>query len=161
MENLYILAAMGVMLVLVIVALCISISNSSKLNSLINYSDDGDLVDDVEKYFQKVRELEKSISEKTDSALISRIEELEAKSLKGYSKTGMVNFDAFDDVKGSLSFALTLLNENNDGFILTSLYGHNSCNTYIRVIVNGATATKLLDEEIESLNIAKTGVTNY
>lgn len=158
MENLYILAAMGVMLVLVIVALCISISNSSKLNSLINYSDDGDLVDDVEKYFQKVRELEKSISEKTDSALISRIEELEAKSLKGYSKTGMVNFDAFDDVKGSLSFALTLLNENNDGFILTSLYGHNSCNTYIRVIVNGATATKLLDEEIESLNIAKTGV---
>ena len=107
MENLYILAAMGVMLVLVIVALCISISNSSKLNSLINYSDDGDLVDDVEKYFQKVRELEKSISEKTDSALISRIEELEAKSLKGYSKTGMVNFDAFDDVKGSLSFALT------------------------------------------------------
>jgi hypothetical protein len=157
-ENLYILGAMGVMLVLVIVALCISISNSSKLNSLINYSDDGDLVDDVEKYFKKVRELEKSISEKTDSALISRIEELEAKSLKGYSKTGMVNFDAFDDVKGSLSFALTLLNENNDGFILTSLYGHNSCNTYIRVIVNGTTATKLLDEEIESLNIAKTGV---
>jgi len=157
-ENLYILGAMGVMLVLVIVALCISISNSSKLNSLINYSDDGDLVDDVEKYFKKVRELEKSISEKTDSALISRIEELEAKSLKGYSKTGMVNFDAFDDVKGSLSFALTLLNENNDGFILTSLYGHNSCNTYIRVIVNGATATKLLDEEIESLNIAKTGI---
>jgi len=146
------------MLVLVIVALCISISNSSKLNSLINYSDDGDLVDDVEKYFKKVRELEKSISEKTDSALISRIEELEAKSLKGYSKTGMVNFDAFDDVKGSLSFALTLLNENNDGFILTSIYGHNSCNTYIRVIVNGTTATKLLDEEIESLNIAKTGV---
>ena len=158
MENLYILGAMGVMLVLVIVALCISISNSSKLNSLINYSDDGDLVDDVEKYFKKVRELEKSISEKTDSALISRIEELEAKSLKGYSKTGMVNFDAFDDVKGSLSFALTLLNENNDGFILTSIYGHNSCNTYIRVIVNGTTATKLLDEEIESLNIAKTGV---
>jgi len=157
-ENLYILGAMGVMLVLVIVALCISISNSSKLNSLINYSDDGDLVDDVEKYFKKVRELEKSISEKTDSALISRIEELEAKSLKGYSKTGMVNFDAFDDVKGSLSFALTLLNENNDGFILTSIYGHNSCNTYIRVIVNGTTATKLLDEEIESLNIAKTGV---
>ena len=158
MENLYILGAMGVLLVLVIVALCVGISNSSKLNSLINYSDDGDLVDDVEKYFKKVRELEKSISEKTDSALISRIEELEAKSLKGYSKTGMVNFDAFDDVKGSLSFALTLLNENNDGFILTSLYGHNSCNTYIRVIVNGATATKLLDEEIESLNIAKTGI---
>jgi len=157
-ENLYILGAMGVMLVLVIVALCVGISNSSKLNALINYSDDGDLVDDVEKYFKKVRELEKSISEKTDSALISRIEELEAKSLKGYSKTGMVNFDAFDDVKGSLSFALTLLNENNDGFILTSLYGHNSCNTYIRVIVNGATATKLLDEEIESLNIAKTGI---
>ena len=158
MENLYILGAMGVLLVLVIVALCVGISNSSKLNSLINYSDDGDLVDDVEKYFKKVRELEKSISEKTDSALISRIEELEARSLKGYSKTGMVNFDAFDDVKGSLSFALTLLNENNDGFILTSLYGHNSCNTYIRVIVNGATATKLLDEEIESLNIAKTGI---
>ena len=63
----------------------------------------------------------------------------------------IVNFDAFDDVTGKLSFALTLLNELNCGVIITSLYGHNSCNTYVRAVNNGMTSVKLLEEEKLSL----------
>ena len=65
------------------------------------------------------------------------------------------NFDAYDDVTGKLSFALTVLNSNNDGFIITSLYGHNSCNTYVREVRGGETSIKLLDEEKYSLETAK------
>ena len=70
-------------------------------------------------------------------------------------KVAVVNFDAFDDVTGKLSFALAILNNNNDGIILTSLYGHNSCNTYVREIVGGQTPIKLLDEENAALENAK------
>ena len=66
-----------------------------------------------------------------------------------------LDFDAFDDVTGKLSFALAILNNNNDGIILTSLYGHNSCNTYVREVVNGETPVKLLEEEKTALNEAK------
>ena len=56
---------------------------------------------------------------------------------------------------GKLSFSLALLNNNNDGIILTSLYGHNSCNTYLRDVVSGETPIKLLDEEKQALEKAK------
>ena len=51
---------------------------------------------------------------------------------------------------------INILNNNNDGVIFTSLYGHNSCNTYVREVRGGQTAVKLLDEERRSLEYART-----
>ena len=153
--NFYFVIAAVIILILVIICLIITTNNSSKLNTLINYSDDGDLICAIEDYYTKVEELAANINSKTDTAILNRIDEIEAKNVTAFSKVGIVNFDAFDDVKGSLSFALTLLNENNDGFILTTLYGHNSCNTYVRKINSGTTNIKLLDEEKQSLEKAK------
>ena len=86
---------------------------------------------------------------------MSRLANCENDSNISLKKIGLVNFDAFDDVTGKLSFALAILNNNNDGIILTSLYGHNSCNTYVREVVNGETPVKLLEEEKTALNEAK------
>ena len=69
-----------------------------------------------------------------------------------YTKMYIVHFDAFDGVTGKQSFSLALLNSSNSGFILTSLYGHSSCNTYIREITDGNAQIKLLDEETMALN---------
>ena len=65
------------------------------------------------------------------------------------------NFYAFYYLTVKLSFALDIFNNTNDGIILTSLYGHNSCNTYVREIVGGQTPIKLLDEENAALENAK------
>ena len=156
--NYYFVIVVIVLLIMVVVSISISSNNANKLSNLMKYSEDGDLVEALEKYYNKVEELSKRINSKTDMAIIQRIDELEAKNLSSFCRMGAVNFDAFDDVKGSLSFALTLLDDCGDGFILTSLYGHNSCNTYIRKIKNGQTQTKLLKEEQESLEMAKNGV---
>ena len=149
--NLYIVVAILVVLVVSIVALCIAMSSSSKVSSMINYSDDGNLAEDIARYYKKVRDIEDRISLKTDEALIARVNKLEEAIGRNYSKTAVVSFDAFDDVTGTMSFALTMLNDNNDGIILTSLYGHNSSNTYIRTITKGSCDTKLLAEEADSL----------
>ena len=90
-----------------------------------------------------------------NSSKINTLMDCENDSNISLKKVAVVNFDAFDDVTGKLSFALAILNNNNDGIILTSLYGHNSCNTYVREIVGGQTPIKLLDEENAALENAK------
>ena len=83
-----------------------------------------------------------------------RIESCEKKNNMSLSKIGIEHFDAFDDVRGNQSFALAVLNQYNDGFIITSLYGSASSNTYVRSIKEGKSEIKLLDEEQSALTKA-------
>ncbi|MCC8169375.1 MAG: DUF4446 family protein [Oscillospiraceae bacterium] len=147
--------AMAVIIILVIICFILNMINTSKINTLLDYSEDGDIITALQDYYDKVDDLSKTISNSTDTVLLSRLSECENKSSISIKNIGIVNFDAFDDVKGNLSFALAMLNDNNDGIILTSLFGHNSCNTYVREIRNGEASIKLLNEEKEALSKAK------
>lgn len=71
-----------------------------------------------------------------------------------FCKMGIVRFNAFDDVTGAVSFSVALLNARNDGMILTSIYGRETCNTYIREVKRGECDINLLDEEQEALEKA-------
>lgn len=154
-NNTLLFISLAIMMVLIIICFILNAVNSSKINTLMDYSDDGDIIGALRDYYDKVDDLSKTINDKSDAVLLSRLENCENDSLVSLKKVGLVNFDAFDDVKGNLSFSLALLNNNNDGFIITSLYGHNSCNTYVREITEGETPTKLLDEEKTALEKAK------
>ncbi len=147
--------ALTIMIILIIICFILNMINASKINTLLDYSDDGDLISALKDYYDKVTDLSKTINGSSDAILSSRIAGCENGIKLSLSKTAVVNFDAYDDVTGKLSFALTLLNSNNDGIILTSLYGHNSCNTYVREIREGQSGIKLLDEERQSLETAK------
>ena len=150
--NTLIFIALAIMMILIVICFICNSINSSKINTLMDYSDEGDIIGALKDYYDKVDDLSKTINDTSDAVLMSRLANCENISLK---KVAVVNFDAFDDVTGKLSFALAILNNNNDGIILTSLYGHNSCNTYVREIVGGQTPIKLLDEENAALENAK------
>lgn len=147
--------ALAIMMVLIIICFILNAVNSSKISTLMDYSDEGDIISALKDYYDKVDDLSKTVNDTSDAVLLSRLAECENGSDISLKKTAVVNFDAFDDVKGNLSFALAILNNNNDGFILTSLYGHNSCNTYVREITGGEASVKLLDEETQALSEAK------
>lgn len=153
--NNFVLIALGIVIILVAICFILNAVNSSKINTLMQYSDEGDIISALRDYYDKVEDLSNTINDSSDAVLMSRLEECEQNSNISIKKIGVVNFDAFDDVTGSMSFALALLNNNNDGIILTSLYGHNSCNTYIREVTEGETPVKLLSEEKEALEKAK------
>ena len=121
----------------------------------MEYSDDGDIIGALRDYYEKVEDLSKTIEDSSDAVFIKRVEDCENEAHISLKKIGITNFDAFDDVKGNMSFSLALLNNNNDGIIITSLYGHNSCNTYLREVTNGETPVKLMNEEREALEKAK------
>ena len=155
MNSTLLLIAIGIIIVLILICFILIMINSSKINTLLDYSEDGDVIGALKEYYKKIDDLSQTITEKSDAVTLSRLANCERESSVSLKKLGVVHFNAFDDVTGNLSFALALLNNNNDGIILTSLYGHNSCNTYVREITAGKTSTKLLDEEIQALEIAK------
>ena len=55
---------------------------------------------------------------------------------------------------GNLSFALALLNEDNDGFVINSVHSTEGCYMYIKDIKSGACEIELGKEERAALDEA-------
>ena len=55
---------------------------------------------------------------------------------------------------GNLSFAITLLDGNNNGWILNSVHNREGCYNYVKEIVKGESYIELSEEETESLERA-------
>lgn len=74
--------------------------------------------------------------------------------VNNFQKVGILRYDAFNEMGGNLSFALTLLDVNNNGFILNSMHSREGCYNYIKEIVKGESYIELSEEEAESLERA-------
>lgn len=71
-----------------------------------------------------------------------------------FKKVGIVKYDAFKEMGGNLSFALAMLNSENNGFIINTMHGRESSYTYIKEIINGEAYSTLGEEEKEALEKA-------
>lgn len=71
-----------------------------------------------------------------------------------YQKVGIMRYDAFNEMGGKLSFAITLLDGNNNGWVLNSMHSRDGCYTYVKEIVKGESYIELSEEEAESLERA-------
>jgi hypothetical protein len=72
-------------------------------------------------------------------------------------KFSVVRYRAFDDVGSDLSFSIALLDEKNDGVVITGIYGRNECTTFAKPIENGISKYDLSDEEKLSIKNAING----
>lgn len=109
------------------------------------------------------KNLEESFFEKF--SLLDEVEEIakenkeEVRNLrkqvqKTYQKVGIVRYDAFNEMGGNLSFVLTMLNDQNSGWLLNAMHSREGCYTYIKEIINGKSYVELGEEEKESLERA-------
>lgn len=63
-------------------------------------------------------------------------------------KVGILKYDAFMEMGGKLSFALAILDKNNNGFILNSVHSsREGCYTYLKEIIKGESFLELSKEE--------------
>ncbi|MGB8451090.1 MAG: DUF4446 family protein [Anaerocolumna sp.] len=86
----------------------------------------------------------------------AKIEKIGENLLITYQKVGIVKYDAFKEMGGKLSFAIAMLNDNNDGFILNSMHSsREGCYTYIKEIIKGEAFVVLAEEERLALEEAK------
>ncbi len=70
-------------------------------------------------------------------------------------KINILRFNPFEDIGGDQSFILTILDENNNGAILTSLHNRDITRVYAKPIKNGQGDNITLSKE-EKLAIVKT-----
>lgn len=102
--------------------------------------------------FKKFAELEE-ISEQVKSNE-DKIQDIYKKMESHYQKVGIVKYDAFHEMGGNLSFALTMLDENDNGWIFNAMHSREGCYTYIKEVVKGESFIELSEEERQCLDKA-------
>lgn len=70
-------------------------------------------------------------------------------------KVGVIRYNAFDNVGSDLSYSIALLNNNDDGLVISSLYSRESSSTYAKPIIGGKSRYALSAEEIKAIDTAK------
>ena len=70
-------------------------------------------------------------------------------------KVGVVRFRAFEDTGSDLSFAVALLDSEDNGVVLSSLFGRTESRVYAKPVEHGASSYLLSTEENEALSKAK------
>ncbi len=71
-----------------------------------------------------------------------------------YQHVGFVRFDAFEEVGGAQSFAIALLDSNNNGLVLSSVYGRSDVRVYAKAIQRGQPSHILTQEEKQAISQA-------
>ncbi len=72
------------------------------------------------------------------------------------SKIGLVKYDAFEGMGGSLSFAIAFMDSNNNGIVLNCMHSREGCFAYAKELIRGESYVALSDEEKEAIERAKT-----
>ena len=155
-QNTLLYVISGVMLVVVLFLAFQLLMLRSRLNRLskkykyfMNGEDGGSL---ELKLSTEVRELREMVS--SSENMLHQQELLATMQLQSFQKVGLVRYDAFDDTGDKLSFSLTVLDGKNNGFILSSLAGHDTSRIYAKKVINGQCKDALSSEEAESINMA-------
>ena len=70
-------------------------------------------------------------------------------------KVGIVRFNPFSEVGSNQSFSIALLNGNNDGIVITSLYTREGNRVYGKPVKQGESEYSLSEEEKKAIEQAK------
>jgi hypothetical protein len=112
---------------------------------------------------KKVKDLEEVLSEQ-----VKRMEGIEGnikdinkwnEKLQGIcdisiTKVGVIRFNPFKDTGGDQSFAIALMDSNDNGIVFSSLYTREGTRVYAKPIERGASSYNLSKEEEEAIKKA-------
>ncbi len=95
--------------------------------------------------------------EKNFENLSEELENLKKESQFSIQKIGIVRFNPFKEIGGDQSFSITLLDRNDNGVVITSLYTREGNRVYGKPIKNGNSEYLLSEEEKKAIDKAKYG----
>lgn len=146
-----VLTILSVVLLTTTIILLVKVGSlSKKYNAFMKGSDGHTLESTILTRFKEIdilKEESKYTSEKLNIACETLI--------TAYQKIGIIKYDAFKEMGGKLSFSLCLLDDENNGFILTSMHTREGCYTYVKEIIKGESFVILSTEERRALEEAK------
>lgn len=138
-----------ILAVVLIIVLCKLKTLKRRVDALTRGKDTESLEDIIVSYLERVESLEEG--EEITRAALNAIKD----NLKiTYQKTGLVKYDAFREMSGALSYSLALLDKENNGVLISSMYSREGCYTYAKEIIKGESKINLSEEEAEALKQA-------
>ena len=126
-----------------------------KLRTFLVVVDAHNIGDSLTHVAQQLKDLQSFRSE-----LETYLSDVEKRVRKSVQSVHTVRFNPFKGTGGggNQSFATTLINEDGDGVILSSLYSRDHVSVFSKPVKNHASEFELSDEERESLEHAKKGL---
>lgn len=144
-----------VLLVLIIISF-VQISKFKKKYTKFMLGKDGaNLENDIMTLYEDNKFMKLSIDRNRED-----IKTLSKKHEKAFQKVGLVKYDAFSEMGGKLSFALALLDEQNNGFIINSVHSSEGCYSYTKQVSDGDSQIALSNEEKVAVERAVSGKTS-
>ena len=125
-------------------------SINKKYKNFLNKLGDGkNIEEDLENYMYRVERVEKQNAE--IRGLMNTIDTNMANCIQ---KIGIVRYNAFKDTGSDLSFALAMLDENNNGVVLNGIYSREMSNIYAKPVENGKSKYTISEEEKQAIQMA-------
>lgn len=108
---------------------------------------------ELKKILVKLLDRQKNNTKKVDS-LNKALEAYKEDGKKHVQKHSLVRFNPFQEIGGDHSFSVTILDGNDDGFVITGLHTRERTRIYSKPIGRGKSKLKLSKEEQQSLDKA-------
>src|SRR3989344_6030510 len=127
--------------------------NSRKLNKsidiLLEKGKIKDLRDVLFSHIENTKEVDLELKK-----VIDRIKSLEEIARIAFQKIGVVRFNPFTDSGPNQSFVIALLDNQNSGFVISSIFMKDSSRIYAKQIINSKSEYTLSKEEKEAIERA-------
>ncbi len=150
MENIYLIIISIISLVISMISVFISIKIYKKYEINMKKLGNGEnFAEMIKDYVSQVEKLNKR-----DDQIIEVCNNINNELSHCIKKVGILRYDAFGNTNNKLSFALAMLDKENNGIVINSIYGHDNSNVYAKPIIKGASKYNLSDEEKEAINQA-------
>ena len=151
--QLYIVIALILLVLLLIILVIIAYCSLNKLEKryrkLMRGMNNKSLEELLMQYLDNAQE-----AVRISSDIKAETEDIRLKLEHCLQKVSIVRYKAFEDVGSDLSYSIALLNNKNDGVILTGIYGRNETTSYAKPIDKGISRYDLSEEEMTVLKDA-------
>ncbi len=121
-----------------------------RLASLTRGSDGASLEGVMQNHLDKLFKVSRELDE-----LSARGAVLEANGRRALQRVGLVRYNPFEDTGGNQSFALALLDAEDDGLVISSLHARSGTRVYAKAVFSGRSDGALSAEEAEALRLAR------
>ena len=148
------LILLAAMIIILFVGFIILLVNNTKMNNkykkfMKKIGNGKNIEEDLENIMYKVDRVEKQNAE-----IMNFCKGLYEDLSKCIQKVGIVRYSAFKDTGSDLSFAVALLDENNDGVVFNGIYSREMSNIYAKPVEKGNSSYTLSAEEAEAIRRA-------
>lgn len=89
------------------------------------------------------------------NALRTYIDDVNKEFSKAIQKVGYIRYDAFNNQGSKLSFSIALLNKDDEGILITSIYTNGESISYSKYIKGDSSDAPLSAEEMVAIDRAK------